>query len=215
MSSGFDLPPPPAFMQPINDGNNPFTNPQYDDQDSGSVLADKFKGGANHRSTPTFGSSDPNLTEEEQKINEEYFTWKKNAPFLYDVVVAHDLEWPSLTCQWLPQQIDTKSNTQHKILLGTHTAGGEMNQLLLTQLYLPKNDAIVQRDKHYPIKSTVNARKKKKKGDHADVARDSSTAESAPNGNAVLKATGGYGGVSAMFKVEVRINHPGSINNGK
>ena len=43
-----------------------------------------------------------------------------------------------------------------------------MNYLLLTQLYLPKNDAIVQKDKHYPIKSTVNARKKK--GDHADVA---------------------------------------------
>ena len=60
--------------------------------------------------------------------------------------------------------------------------------------------------------SLANARKKK--GDHADVARDTASS-SAPNGNTVLKATGGYGGVSAMFKVEVRINHPGSINNGK
>lgn len=87
-----------------------------------------------------------------------------------------------------------------------------MNHLLLTQLYLPKNDAVVQKDKHYPIKSTASTRKKK--GDHADAASDS-TGESAPRSTAVLKATGGYGGVSAMFKVEVRINHPGSINNGK
>jgi histone-binding protein RBBP4 len=35
-------------------------------------------------------------------IAEEYKVWKKNAPFLYDVVVTHPLEWPSLTVQWLP-----------------------------------------------------------------------------------------------------------------
>ncbi len=28
--------------------------------------------------------------------------WKKNAPFLYDLVMTHALEWPSLTAQWLP-----------------------------------------------------------------------------------------------------------------
>lgn len=39
---------------------------------------------------------------EEKIINEEYKIWKKNAPFLYDLVVTHALEWPSLTCQWLP-----------------------------------------------------------------------------------------------------------------
>ena len=60
----------------------------------------------------------------------------------------------------------------------------------------------------------VSTSHRPKKGDHADVARDSASS-SAPNGNTVLKAMGGYGGVSAMFKVEVRINHPGSINNGK
>jgi hypothetical protein len=30
--------------------------------------------------------------------------WKKNAPFLYDTVVTHALEWPSLTCQWFPDR---------------------------------------------------------------------------------------------------------------
>lgn len=39
---------------------------------------------------------------EERLINEEYKIWKKNTPFLYDLVITKALEWPSLTCQWLP-----------------------------------------------------------------------------------------------------------------
>lgn len=39
---------------------------------------------------------------EERVINEEYKIWKKNTPFLYDIVMTHALEWPSLTAQWLP-----------------------------------------------------------------------------------------------------------------
>ena len=35
-------------------------------------------------------------------MNEEYKIWKKNTPFLYDLVITHALEWPSLTVQWLP-----------------------------------------------------------------------------------------------------------------
>lgn len=36
--------------------------------------------------------------------NEEYKIWKKNSPYLYDLVVTHALEWPTLTCQWFPDQ---------------------------------------------------------------------------------------------------------------
>jgi hypothetical protein len=39
---------------------------------------------------------------EERLVNEEYKIWKKNTPFLYDLVMTHALEWPSLTAQWLP-----------------------------------------------------------------------------------------------------------------
>ena len=31
---------------------------------------------------------------EERVINEEYKIWKKNTPFLYDLVMTHALEWP-------------------------------------------------------------------------------------------------------------------------
>lgn len=41
--------------------------------------------------------------ETEQKIiNEEYKTWKKNAPFLYDMILSTALDWPTLTTQWMP-----------------------------------------------------------------------------------------------------------------
>jgi hypothetical protein len=42
------------------------------------------------------------MAQEERVIQEEYKIWKKNTPFLYDLVLSHALEWPSLTVQWLP-----------------------------------------------------------------------------------------------------------------
>lgn len=39
---------------------------------------------------------------EERVINEEYKIWKRNTPFLYDMLMSHALEWPSLSAQWLP-----------------------------------------------------------------------------------------------------------------
>jgi hypothetical protein len=50
-------------------------------------------------------STDANIDDqvlEEKIINEEYKVWKKNSPFLYDMVITHAFEWPSLTVQWLP-----------------------------------------------------------------------------------------------------------------
>ena len=38
-------------------------------------------------------------------VSEEYKIWKKNAPFLYDLVITHILEWPSLTCCWVPERV--------------------------------------------------------------------------------------------------------------
>ncbi len=40
--------------------------------------------------------------EDDQIINDEYKIWKKNSPFLYDLLITHPLEWPSLTVAWLP-----------------------------------------------------------------------------------------------------------------
>ncbi|XP_056016878.1 histone-binding protein RBBP4-like [Ostrea edulis] len=62
---------------------------------------------------------------EERVINEEYKIWKKNTPFLYDLVMTHALEWPSLTAQWLPDV----------------TRSEEQNHLLIASVQLPNDNA--------------------------------------------------------------------------
>ena len=79
---------------------------------------------------------------EERVINEEYKIWKKNTPFLYDLVMTHALEWPSLTAQWLPDvtRPEGKDYSVHRLILGTHTSG-EQNKLMIASFQLPNEDA--------------------------------------------------------------------------
>ena len=82
---------------------------------------------------------------EERLINEEYKIWKKNTPFLYDLVMTHALEWPSLTVQWLPERFTPpgRDYTRQKMILGTHTSGGEQNYLMIAEVKLPNEDTVV------------------------------------------------------------------------
>ena len=79
---------------------------------------------------------------EERVINEEYKIWKKNTPFLYDLVMTHALEWPSLTAQWLPDvtKPEGKDYSVHRLILGTHTSD-EQNHLLIASVQLPNDNA--------------------------------------------------------------------------
>ena len=72
---------------------------------------------------------------EDRIRSEEYKIWKKNSPFLYDLVMTHSLEWPSLTVQWLNDvsKKDTGINV-HKLILGTHTCEGEQNYLMIAEV---------------------------------------------------------------------------------
>jgi histone-binding protein RBBP4 len=73
---------------------------------------------------------------EDRMIQEEYKVWKKNSPFLYDKVLTHSLEWPSLTVQWL-NEVSTDNERQvsiHKMILGTHTSDGEQNYLMIGEV---------------------------------------------------------------------------------
>eukprot|EP00887_Chlorella_sp_A99_P007667 scaffold20.g7667.t1 len=76
---------------------------------------------------------------EERLVNEEYKIWKKNTPFLYDLVITHALEWPSLTVQWLPekQEFPDKGIAKQQLILGTHTSEGEQNYLMRAEVTLP------------------------------------------------------------------------------
>uniref|UniRef100_A0A2I3H3L7 Histone-binding protein RBBP4-like N-terminal domain-containing protein n=1 Tax=Nomascus leucogenys TaxID=61853 RepID=A0A2I3H3L7_NOMLE len=72
----------------------------------------------------------------------EYKKWKKNTPFLYDLVLTHALEWPSLTAQWLPDvtRPEGKDCSIHQLVLGTYTLD-EQNHLVIASVQLPNDDA--------------------------------------------------------------------------
>ncbi|KAJ7687370.1 histone acetyltransferase type B subunit 2 [Mycena rosella] len=67
-------------------------------------------------------------------------TRKKNAPYLYDIVITHALDWPSLTCQWFPDKESSASKpyTTHRLLLGTHTSGQAQDYLQIASVQIPK-----------------------------------------------------------------------------
>lgn len=72
------------------------------------------------------------------------------SPFLYDVVVTHALEWPTLTTQWFPDK-ETYATpgsrltnrkpgndySTHRLLIGTHTSGADQNYLQIANVQLP------------------------------------------------------------------------------
>ena len=80
---------------------------------------------------------------EKAQIAEEYRIWKKNSPFLYDLVMTHALEWASLTVQWLPGVETTPDGRDsiHKLILGTHTSDNIQNHLILADIKLPLPEA--------------------------------------------------------------------------
>lgn len=82
-----------------------------------------------------------NVEQEEKVINEEYKTWKKNSPFLYDMILSTALEWPTLTTQWFPdvKEPQDKDYRVHRLLLGTHTAPGAANYLQIAEVQIPKS----------------------------------------------------------------------------
>uniref|UniRef100_A0A8C3QR95 RB binding protein 7, chromatin remodeling factor n=1 Tax=Cyanoderma ruficeps TaxID=181631 RepID=A0A8C3QR95_9PASS len=65
----------------------------------------------------------------------------KNTPSLYDLVMMHALEWPSLTVQWLPDltRPEGKDYALHWLILGTHTSD-EQNHLVVASVQIPNND---------------------------------------------------------------------------
>lgn len=134
---------------------------------------------------------------EERLVDAEYKIWKKNTPYLYDFVMTHSLEWPSLTCQWLPNTKSLESSLEHNLLIGTHTTG-EQNFLMVASVNLPKDEQVVK-DTNAPAATF-----------------------SAANYDEEKNEVGGFGHASsgsstAVGKIEVRmkIKHHGEVNRAR
>jgi WD40 repeat protein len=123
-------------------------------------------------------------------VNEEYKIWKKNTPFLYDVVMTHALEWPSLTVQWLPDKITPpgKEYSCQRLLLGTHTSDNGNNMLMTAEVRLPLDDTDI------------------------DARVYSSEAKDGKEGGGEF---GGYGGPFGKVEIIQQIPHQGEVNRAR
>jgi histone-binding protein RBBP4 len=141
---------------------------------------------------------------EERLIDAEYKIWKKNTPFLYDFVMTHSLEWPSLTTQWLPKTHTAGPNaTEHSLLIGTHTTG-EQNYLMMATCALPKEQPVV------PADSNDN--------NNNNSTKDTTVKQPAPRYDEEKNEIGGFGlAHSAVGKIDikVKIQHLGEVNRAR
>lgn len=130
---------------------------------------------------------EPNQDEEQKLINEEYKTWKKNSPFLYDMILSTALEWPTLTTQWFPdvKSLPDKNYTTHRLLIGTHTSNDAPNYLQIASVELPKNITPNERD------------------------YDEEKGEIGGHGNASSDAP------AVKMTIEQKIDHPGEVNKAR
>lgn len=98
-------------------------------------------------------------SEERKLIDEEYRVWKKNSPFLYDFVMTYELEWPSLTFQWLPENnlsiAKKEKYYNHKFILGTQSDGVEPNYLMIGEVLLPSENVEIDARKFDDERSEV------------------------------------------------------------
>ncbi|KAF6841735.1 chromatin assembly factor 1 subunit [Colletotrichum musicola] len=126
--------------------------------------------------------------QEQRLINEEYKTWKKNSPFLYDMILSTALEWPTLTTQWFPdvKEPEGKNYRTHRLLLGTHTSEGLPNHVQIAEVNIPKSSA--------PNPADYN----EETGEIGGYGK-SSNGESA----------------AVEFKIVQKIDHPGEVNKAR
>ncbi|KAH8739582.1 WD40 repeat protein [Cryptosporidium ryanae] len=89
-----------------------------------------------------------NKTEDYIK-QEKHNIWKENTSLLYENVMTHILEWPSLSVQWMDKTNSILRGTDdfneennetynYSLLIGTHTSGVEQDYIIIMDTVLPK-----------------------------------------------------------------------------
>lgn len=79
------------------------------------------------------------IEDQDNAIQEEYRIWKKNTPFLYDLLITNGLEWPSLTVAWTKEYMVPQDScfSKQKLIIGTQTSDQEQNYLLICKVKMP------------------------------------------------------------------------------
>lgn len=125
------------------------------------------------------------LSEEANEADISHHVWRKNSPWLYDTLLYHILELPSLTCQFLPVDENNNQSTlrTQKVVIGTQTSPTEdINHLMIVKLKTPSNFCHSQYNQNFSISKPEQS---------------------------VLKP-----GFSTV-QIETKIVHPGDVNRAK
>ncbi|KAK6089977.1 hypothetical protein P3W45_001023 [Vairimorpha bombi] len=75
----------------------------------------------------------------ETDILEEYKIWRKNVPFIYDLMFSHTLKWPSLSVQYFPEtkRDNLKAKTTQRLLLSTNSNNIEQEYIQIASVDFP------------------------------------------------------------------------------
>lgn len=91
-------------------------------------------------------------------LEEEYQIWRKNVPYLYDLVYTQTLKWPSPCIQWFPDATREDNQTVQRLLTTTYTSGEESEHLLISQISFPDTvdeDALNNADIKFKITQSI------------------------------------------------------------
>lgn len=137
--------------------------------------------------------------------------------------MTHSLEWPSLTCQWLPTTKKAGPNASElSLLLGTHTEG-EQNYLMVASTIVPTNDPVIP-------DSTSNNNNNHNNGNGKENNPSSSSTTTTPTAPPVVaydeerKEVGGFGhatsttnnnGTIGKVDYKMKIQHEGEVNRAR
>ena len=131
--------------------------------------------------------------------------------------MTHSLEWPSLTCQWLPTSKNLNKGNENKgggvaselsLLLGTHTDGGEQNYMMVANTVVATYDPVVAEGKEndHPVPPQVAYDEEK-----GEVGGFGNTA--GVNGSGGSSANSGFTIGKVDYKMKVRF--PGEVNRAR
>jgi histone-binding protein RBBP4 len=136
--------------------------------------------------------------EGEQIQEKRHNIWKKNAPYLYDVIMTKELAWPTLTLEWFPEKgydADTECHV-HQLLLGTNTSGQELNYLMNTHVLLPSHPTLLDMKRYDQDTKEV--------GEYART-----------NAKIVMKSEVDGDGKKEGDKVEMKLVHENEVNTAR
>ena len=142
---------------------------------------------------------------EERVINEEYKIWKKNTPFLYDLVMTHALEWPRyLQYNLISLGVKFVSSTKQSFAYRSTTCSKYFS---LTAQWLP--DVTRAEGKDYSVHRLILGTHTSDEQNHLLIA-----SVQLPNEDAQFDAShydnekgefGGFGSVSGKTEIEIKL----------